>query len=269
MAHPLITLTTDFGTASPYVAAMKGVILTINPTARLVDLSHDIPPQDLLHTALFLAAALPYFPPNTLHVVVVDPGVGSSRAILYVEAASQSLLVPDNGCWTLLGEPRRVLFLTQTRFWRPVVSATFHGRDIIAPVAAHLSLGVDPTELGVPAESWQRLAIPPPVIAPGSIRGEVVFIDSFGNLITNIESGSLPSSANRSVRIQVGEQEVTRRVRTYSEAERGTLVGLVSSGGQFEIAVVQGSAARELGAMVGTSICIEWSSSQEAIANPS
>src|SRR5437660_1466434 len=139
MPDPLITLTTDFGTDSPYVAAMKGVLLCINPAARVIDLSHDIPPQDIRHTAFLLAQSVPYFPPGTLHVVVVDPGVGSDRSILFVALGGQRLLVPDNDCWTLLTEshaqPLRVLRVSEPRFWRPQVSATFHGRDVFAPVA--------------------------------------------------------------------------------------------------------------------------------------
>src|SRR5689334_6880379 len=146
MAQPIITLTTDFGSRSPFVAAVKGVILSINPEARLVDLSHEIPPYDIRHAAFFLADAVPYFPPGTLHVVVVDPGVGGERAILHVTVGEQRLLVPDNGCWILLarGQSPSVIRVSEPRFWRPVVSSSFHGRDIFAPVAAHLGLGVNP-----------------------------------------------------------------------------------------------------------------------------
>jgi len=146
MAEVPITLTTDFGEGSPYVAAMKGVVLALNPNARLLDLSHTIPPQDLYHAAFFLRSALPYFPPGTIHVIVVDPGVGTSRAALYVETAGERLLVPDNGCWTpfaqTVAQPPVVVRLAEPRYWRPHVSATFHGRDIFAPVAAHLSLAL-------------------------------------------------------------------------------------------------------------------------------
>src|SRR5689334_23663128 len=147
----LVTLTTDFGGGSSYVAAMKGALLTVNPAARLVDLSHDLPPQDLVATAYFLADALPWFPTGTIHVVVVDPGVGTERHLLCVEWRGQHLLVPDNGCWTALiadNERPTVHRLAERRFWRPEVSATFHGRDILAPVAGHLSLGVAPADLG-------------------------------------------------------------------------------------------------------------------------
>src|SRR5258708_2611532 len=146
MHDPIITLTTDFGEDSPYVAAMKGGILGINSCARLLDLSHQIPPQDVRHASFFLAAAIPYFPSDVLHVIVVDPGVGTDRALLYVVVQGHRLLVPDNGCWTELERgaigPPKVLRLAEQRYWRQEVSATFHGRDILAPVAGHLSLGL-------------------------------------------------------------------------------------------------------------------------------
>jgi S-adenosyl-L-methionine hydrolase (adenosine-forming) len=257
MTPALVTLTTDFGEDGPYVAAMKGVLLGINPAARLVDLSHQIPPQDLLHAAFFLRHALPYFPPGTIHVVVVDPGVGTERAALYVEVAGQRILVPDNGCWTLLeaaGRPDQVIRLTEPAYWRQPVSATFHGRDIFAPVAGHLSLGLDPVRLGEPMAEWVRLTVPQPQVSGGRLMGEVVFIDHFGNLITNLPAERLPPG---SLRVRVGPHDVTRRVRTYGEAEAGSVVALVSSSGLLEIAVSQGNAARQLGAAVGTPVAVE------------
>src|SRR5439155_17058133 len=187
---PVITLTTDFGYGSPYVAAMKGVILSINPAARILDLSHAIPPQALRHAAFFLASAVPYFPPQAIHAVVVDPGVGTDRALLYVETGQHRLLVPDNGCWTELlhisgGEPL-VHQITESRYWRATVSSTFHGRDILAPVAAHLSRGLDPRALGSRASKWVRLDLPRPWRGEDGLHGEVIFVDHFGNLITNI-----------------------------------------------------------------------------------
>lgn len=261
MADPLITLTTDFGTGSHYVAAAKGVILALNPEVRLVDLSHDIPAQDLRQAAFFLTATLPYFPPETLHVVVVDPGVGSERAILYVEFASLRLLVPDNGCWTWLLEggrrKPRVIRLTEKRFWRSRVSATFHGRDIFAPVAANLSLGLDPRELGPIVSDWVRLDRPAPHHEGNILTGEVLFVDRFGNLITNI-SGEAMMRDDRPKRVRIAGVEVSHVVHTYSDAEPGTLVALVSSSEWLEVAVNQGDAARQLDARIGTPVTIEW-----------
>ncbi len=256
----MITLTTDFGEGSPYVAALKGVILTINPQVSLLDLSHRIPPQDRHHASFFLRAALPYFPAGTLHVVVIDPGVGTERALLYVEAAGQRLLVPDNGCWTewarTAPELPAVQRLAEPRYWRPQVSSTFHGRDILAPVAAHLSLGLDTRLLGPPVDRWECLNFPQPVLGDGALLGEVVFVDDFGNLLTNIP-GAATAWARLEGRVWVGEQEVTRRVRAYGEAPPGTLVALLSSVGSVEVAVVEGSAARVLGVGVGAPVRVE------------
>ena len=257
---PIITLTTDFGTAGPYVAAMKGIILGINPDVRLVDLSHDIPPQDVRHAAYFLAAAVPYFPAGVLHVVVVDPGVGSDRALLCVEWEGQRLLAPDNGCWTLLTReraPTAVYRLEEPRYWRQPVSPTFHGRDILAPVAGHLSLGVPPHLLGPAAKEWVQLAEPAPSLGKNRLQGEVVFVDRFGNLITNIPGAACPLLTEGRMQVIVEEQEVPRCVRTYAEAEPGVLVALVSSSGRLEIAVRNGSAAQRLRAGVGTVVRVE------------
>jgi S-adenosylmethionine hydrolase len=259
MADPIITLTTDFGESAPYVAAMKGVILGINPQARILDLSHQIPPQDVQHAAFFLQNAIPYFPPAVIHVVVVDPGVGTDRALLYVEVDGHRLLVPDNGCWTRLPctDPsgRRVLRLTEAGYWRSPVSATFHGRDILAPVAGHLSLGVDARKLGVPVESWVQLDVASPELSLDRLRGEIAFVDQFGNLITNIPGEALQSMPVHRRLVHVGDRSILPVwVKTYAEAAAGTLVGLVSSAGMVEIAVNQGSAAERLGAGVGAAV---------------
>ncbi len=260
MADPIITLTTDFGEDSPYVAAMKGVILSINPSARLVDLSHQIPPQDIRFANYFLAAAISYFPAGSIHVVVVDPGVGTERAALAIQAAGQHLLAPDNGCLTsvlqVLGGKAIVRRLEERRFWRPSISSTFHGRDIFAPAAAHLSRGVDPSELGPVISSWQRLELLAPVRKGGRLTGEVLFVDHFGNLITNIPGDWMDQAP---AALQVGEQQVSqfRWVASYGAAPEGTLVVLVSSTGLVEIAITNGNAAQRLGVNVGASVCID------------
>jgi S-adenosylmethionine hydrolase len=261
MSDPIVTLTTDFGVASPYAAVMKGVVLSINPRARLVDLTHQIPPQDIPHTAFFLATAVPYFPPGTIHLVVVDPGVGTDRALLCVEIGGQVIVAPDNGCWTSLekslGAPL-VHRITEPRFHRESVSATFHGRDILAPAAGHLSLGVRPEQLGYVVSTWVRWEPPEPRPGCNQIAGEILFVDEFGNLITNISAGELKQPPDILV---VGEQTLRdsfRWVRTYGEAPPGTLVALIGSNGHMEIAVVQGSAAARLKAGVGTSVVIGW-----------
>ena len=261
MSDPIITLTTDFGTSSPFVGAMKGAILNINPAARLVDLSHDIPPFDIRHAAFFLAEALPHFPPHTIHVVVIDPEVGGNRDALFVGVAGQRIVVPDNGCWTLLAEgrdkPLRVVKLAEPRYWRSPVCPTFHGRDIFAPVAAYLSLGVSPSQLGPPITTWGELAWPTPNRSARAIAGEVIFVDHFGNLISNIPGhalANLPATA----RVVVAEGVLARKVRAYADAPVGELVSLVSSSGLLEVAIVQGNAATTLGLRVGAPLRIEW-----------
>jgi S-adenosylmethionine hydrolase len=261
MADPLITLTTDFGNGSHYVAAAKGVILALNPDVRILDLSHNLPAQDLRQTAFFLGSALPYFPPETLHVVIVDPGVGGQRSILYVELANLRVLVPDNGCWTWLMEGGRrrprVIRVTDKRFWRSRISPTFHGRDIFAPVAANLSLGLDPRELGPIVADWVRLERPTARHDAKGVTGEVIYVDRFGNLITNIPGEALTLD-DRPKRVRVDGIEVSRIVSTYSETEPGTLIALVSSGEWLEVAVNQGDAARQLDARIGTPVTLEW-----------
>jgi len=263
MPDPMITLTTDFGEDSPYVAAMKGVILSVNPAARILDLSHQIPPQNVRYTAFFLATAIPYYPPspNILHVVVVDPGVGTERALLLVEVAGRRLLVPDNGCWTTLersaSQPPAVYRLTEPQFWRQPVSATFHGRDILAPVAGHLSLGVALQQLAIRVSSWVKLPEQPFQREPGRLSGAVEFIDHFGNLITNIPGEAFLELARNPVIITVADQEVSRHTRSYGMESPGTLLALVSSSGWLEIAVNQGSAAVHLQAEVGTPVTIK------------
>ncbi len=253
-ADPVITLTTDFGMESPYVAAMKGVIFTVNPRARIIDLSHQIPPQDLTFAAFFLQESIPFFPSTAIHVVVVDPGVGTPRNLLYVELEGHRLLAPDNGVWTPLagGRLKEARRLTEPRYWRPTISRTFHGRDILAPVAAHLSLGIHPDLLGPRVERWVELSWPEPRWERNRIEGEVLFVDHFGNLITNIPAEPVMSAA--SVRIQAGGVDIPDRVAAYGDKEAGSLVALTSSGGLLEVAEVQGNAARRLRLGRGTPV---------------
>jgi S-adenosylmethionine hydrolase len=236
------------------------VILGLAPAARLLDLTHQVPPQDVRHAAFFLAGCVPYFPPGTLHVVVVDPGVGTERAALHVQAGAQALLVPDNGCWVplvdRLGVAPKVTRLADPQFWRRPVSATFHGRDVFAPVAGHLARGLDPARLGPPLDHWVKLTLPEPSLEPDRLAGEVIFIDDFGNLLTNIPGDAFLALAAGPVRVRAGPHEVGRRVRTYGEAEPGTLVSLVSSSGTLEIAVARGNAARQLGVGVGAPVTV-------------
>lgn len=250
----LVTLTTDFGEASPYVAVMKGVIQSIHPDARLLDLTHRIRPQDVRHADYYLGACAPFFPAGTIHLAVIDPGVGGERRAILVEAGGQFFVGPDNGIFTravhALGSGSTAWVLENPKFRRAEVSATFHGRDVFAPAAAHLSLGVPPAEFGPVSEEWVRLPHSSAVCWQNMCAGDVQFVDDFGNLITNIPVGRV-----KELPIQValdGEPpHPIRWVRTYSDASPGELVTLFSSDGFLEIAEVNGNAARRLGASVG------------------
>lgn len=262
MPDPVITLTTDFGDASPYVAAMKGAILSINPAARIVDLSHRIPAQDIRHVDQFLAASIAYFPPGVIHVVVVDPGVGTERCLLHVEVGGHQLLLPDNGCWSALASrfavAPTVRRLAEKRYWRQEVSNTFHGRDILAPAAAHLSLGVDPVLLGPSVKMWAMLETPQAHVGMNLIHGAILWVDDFGNLLTNIHRDSIRSPPDI---LKIGRKVLSKKFRwvsTYGEAQPGQLVGLISSTGPVEIAVTRGNAAKLTGASVGTAVVIGW-----------
>lgn len=259
MSRSLITLTTDFGTGSPYVAQMKGVILGINPEANIVDITHDVPPQDIAAGAIVLRDVFAAFEPGTIHVAVIDPGVGTARRLIHADIQGRSYLAPDNGLLTLLDEKglRRVVELTDRQYWRPQVSATFHGRDILAPVAARLSLGVDPLLLGPPARDLVRFE-QHIAILPGQVRGEIVAVDHFGNLVTNINHTVLALAkidpTNPATRIQMGSIELSGIAKTYGEHPPETVVALFGSGGFLEIAVVNGHAARQLHACRGDAI---------------
>ena len=262
MNEPLITLTTDFGEGSPYVAAMKGVILTINPSVRVVDLTHLVPAQDVVGGALMLYQAALYFPPGTIHVVVVDPGVGTSRTIVFVEMAERRFIAPDNG---LLGRlaaehpPSKIVCVTNPRHWLPDVSATFHGRDIMAPVAARISLGLVPEELGPAAAKLADLAWPEVRHSQRSIDGEVIAVDTFGNLLTNITQDMLANAPrDDSIKVSCEGHEMCGLFATYGEQSPTTLLALFGSSGQLELAIVGGNAAAMLGAGPGANVSVAW-----------
>lgn len=251
---PIITLTTDFGTADGFVGAMKGVISSLAPHAVLVDITHDVPPHDISAGAFALETACPYFPPATIHVVVVDPGVGSTRAALLVEAAHGRFLAPDNGVLTSVvpaNDAAQVYALDRPEFWRPAVSATFHGRDVFAPVAAHLAHGVRPELLGTPTARMERLSWPQPERRGDEIRGEVIHVDRFGNLITNVRWEDL-AEESQDIRMRIRDYEIAG-IAPYYAAEDGLMV-VVNSGGRLEIALPGASAARTLHIDVGEQI---------------
>jgi S-adenosylmethionine hydrolase len=261
-APPIITLTTDFGAGSRYVAAMKGVILSLNPRVQLVDLSHAIPHQDIRAGAIVLAESAPWFPPDTIHVAVVDPGVGSSRRIVYARFGPQQFIAPDNGLLSglaLLASASKIVSIEEPRFWLPNVSHTFHGRDIMAPVAARLSLGIAPDELGQPIDKLVELSWPEVQQVPNRIEGEVVEVDSFGNLITNITSEMLHGvPTSELLTITCDEHETHGIFSTYSDQPSMTLMAHVGSTGRLELAIVDENASAMLGVKVGAPVCVTW-----------
>jgi S-adenosylmethionine hydrolase len=258
----IITLTTDFGAGSPYVAAMKGVILRINPAVTIVDITHSIPAQDIRRAALVLDDVAEWFPDDTIHVAVVDPGVGTERALVYARIGRQQFVTPDNGTLGRLAarsRPTKIIQLTQSEYWLRPVSATFHGRDIMAPVAARLSLGLDPEQLGSRRENLVGLEQPQARLMPGRIEGTVLEVDSFGNLITNI-SGEMLAGRPTDLRvcIAVSIYETWGIYHTYSEQLSGTLVALIGSSGRLELAIVGDNAAARLGIQPGTPVVLAW-----------
>ncbi len=269
MTSPIVLLT-DFGLRDPYVGQMKGVILGIAPEARIVDLTHDVPPQDVGAAARILQESWTYFPEHTVFVSVVDPGVGTDRACLCVGAEMRWFLAPDNGLLGFLQEEERIdcaFRIENRRLMLPEVSSTFHGRDIFAPVAAHLAGELDVAELGPVVDRIVEIDEPRPTrLAAGTMLGEVVHVDRFGNLITNVEAqhlrtlvydmhGSAPLEAC-GLFIEAGEHSVGVLERTYGSVPSGTSLALIGSSGRLEVAVNGGSAAQALGLAVGTPVRI-------------
>ncbi len=258
----IITLTTDFGEGSPYVAAMKGVILSLNPAATVVDITHAVPAQNIRYAAVVLEDVCDRFPGGTVHVVVVDPGVGTDRALVYAHIGRQSYLAPDNGLLSRLARrtpPAKLVRLTESDYWLRPVSATFHGRDILAPVAAHLSLGLNPDHLGSPMERLVMLDWPEVRRGAGRIEGAVLLIDSFGNLITDITAEMLPAPDKwPQLRVFCRGHLVSGLSRTYGDASPGALVALVGSSGRLELAVVEGNAAAAIQAAPGEEVRASW-----------
>ena len=257
---PVVTLTTDFGRDSIYVAQLKAVLLSINPRLTVLDLTHEIPPQDVVGGAWILRHTVPYFPAGSFHLAVIDPGVGTERRCLAVDWEGRYIVAPDNGLLTFLFQsspPRRAVWLENRAYFRAEVSSTFHGRDLMGPALAWLTHGVPLEELGPPAEKWVELSGDwQPRVGDREIQGRIVFIDRFGNLITNIRKDCWP----RQVRplIKVGAYQFTELSRTYGERAPGDLIALFGSQGYLEIAVVNGSAAEQTKLVVGTPVLVTW-----------
>jgi S-adenosylmethionine hydrolase len=248
----IVTFTTDFGSRDGYAGAMKGVVLALAPTATLVDITHGVPAQDVTAGAIALAQAAPLFPPGTIHVAVVDPGVGGARADLLVEAGGSFFVGPDNGVLSLAARGERSIRRIDTpAFRREPVSPTFHGRDVFAPTAGRLAAGAPAADVGPVLDAMVELGPPPIARHAGRAEGTVIHIDAFGNLITSLAAESLPADAA----IEIDGVEGTFHPtfgRTFSDVESGALVAYVGSGGQLEIARRNGSAATYVGAERGT-----------------
>jgi S-adenosylmethionine hydrolase len=257
-----VTLTTDFGTRDAYVAQLKGVLLAHGPCElEVIDLTHEIAPQQLLEAGLFVRAAVPWFPPGTIHLVVIDPGVGSARRALLCEHAGQYLLGPDNGVLSLaLGAQARKFALQPERFVTGQVSATFHGRDVFAPAAARLAHGVPPEQLAEPVEQTAALAWPELLVRRSELRGQVLHVDRFGNLISNISRPELAAWAAPAewgeLRVRVGSSAPLPIVRCYADAAPGGMVALFGSAELLEVAVTNGSGAAALGIGVGAELSV-------------
>lgn len=259
----LITLTTDFGYKDPFAGIMKGIILGINPKADVIDLNHGIRPQDVMAAAISLRHSVPYFPQGTIHVAIVDPGVGGDRRPLLIESEGNHFIGPDNGVLSLALEGKeasQIVCLSDASYHLQPTSATFHGRDIFAPVAAHLSLGRPASEFGEPTESFCRLPWPIVVGQPGSIQGEIVYVDGFGNLFTNIREQDLRGFPSQKLSVTVGAIKISGLAPNYATGSDGGYIALFNSWGFLEISVYQGNAQRRSQAKAGDKVRVSASS---------
>lgn len=254
MPKPILTLTTDFGLSDHYVGAMKGVILGICPQVQIVDITHEIGAYQITEGAFAIAQAYRCFPKGTVHVVVVDPGVGTARRPILMEAAGQRFIGPDNGVFSMIygREKSKIRLISNEKYFRKPVSNTFHGRDIFAPAGAHVAAGVSPSKLGKLIEDYLRPGFQNPV-QTGKRRwnGHILKVDRFGNIVTNFLTADFPDVARRTFSFAVGAEQVGVLARTYAEASAGELFAIVGSSGYYEISINQASAAKATGCAAG------------------
>lgn len=267
----IITLTTDFGTSDTYVGIMKGVILSINPNAQIVDLTHAIPPQDIYEAAFSIYAAHSYFPKGTIHIIVVDPGVGSDRQAIVSRTDNAFFVCPDNGVLSYLlqsvenedEQPVDSVAIQNSGYYLPEVSNTFHGRDIFAPIAAHLSLGVSLEDIGPPVQTLVQLPIQVPELIGDTLTGQIVKIDRFGNAITNISETAIARLKSASTggistyEIRVGSVRLHRFNRAYAESGVGKSLAIIGSSGLLEIAINGGNAKEGLRIKWGDPVVVQ------------
>ncbi len=279
MSAPPIVLATDFGLADAYVGMMRGVIFSINPHVHVIDLSHGIGPQDVRHGAVTLADAHTYFPDGSIFVAVVDPGVGTDRPAILLETPDYRFVAPDNGLLSLVcrrydsnfGEsdvsgPATIPYccrawrLTNATYWRHPVSATFHGRDVFAPVSAHLAAGITPEMLGEPVSIITALSMPTPQPQGSMVRGQIIFADAFGNLVSDITAAILAnmgvSGGESEAVVSIAGHRIAGLSRTFHDPPGGGLKALLGSHGRLEVVLVDGNASTVLGARSGTEIVL-------------
>jgi hypothetical protein len=254
MAQPLLTLTTDFGLSDHYVGVMKGVILGICPRAQIVDISHQVKPFEIAEAAYVIAQAYREFPKKTVHVVVVDPGVGTVRRPILMEAAGQCFVAPDNGALAMVyaREKCKIRLISNEQYFRQPVSSTFHGRDIFAPVAAHLAAGERPSRMGRLIQDYLRPDFEKPRrTGQRTWSGRILHIDRFGNVVTNFHAADFPDLERQSFSLVFGRRQVSVLARNYAECGAGELFAIEGSSGYLEASVNQGSAAKQIGCESG------------------
>jgi S-adenosyl-L-methionine hydrolase (adenosine-forming) len=263
LADPIITLTTDFGTSDHLVGAMKGVILNINPAARIVDLNHGVVPYDVLDGALSLANAYKYFPSRTIHVIIVDPGVGTDRRPILVSGEKQFFVAPDNGVLSMIydREPCTVRHITAEHYFLNPVSPTFHGRDVFAPTAAWLSKTLQTEAFGEVVTDFVRFTLPKAKPEGNGVKGLVLRVDTFGNLMTNLTAEDIPIGAldGGPIKLAVNGKPVVKFAQTFASGNPGEAIAVLGSAGYVEIIVNRGSAARALGANRGAEVVLDLS----------
>jgi hypothetical protein len=256
LARPVVAFLSDFGTRDHYAGTLKAVVLSVCPDATLIDIGHEIPAHDVLAGALELAACYRYFPVGTIFLVVIDPGVGSSRRGIAADCGDYKFVAPDNGVLSAVFRdtpPRKVIELTERKYARPTVSRTFEGRDRFAPAAGWLAKGIALVSMGKSISNYHVIDLPRPEVTKDHIAGEVMRVDRFGNLITNIDRRSLEQFANgKPIGITIGDRKIERIVATYAEAPSGELCALFGSTDHLEIALNAGDAATNLGLGRGT-----------------
>jgi S-adenosyl-L-methionine hydrolase (adenosine-forming) len=262
LTQPIITLTTDYGATDHLVGAMKGVILNINPDAKVVDVSHSVIPYDILDGALMIGQAYRFYPPRTIHVVVVDPGVGTQRRAILVSGEQQYFVAPDNGVLSVVYERElsfTVRHITSEHYFLHPVSNTFHGRDVFAPVAAWLSKVWQTSSFGEEVHDFVRFSLPKPKITGNTVKGVVLRVDAFGNVLTNLTPEDVPQlvAPGAAFKLRVGNGEISKYVQTFAQGAPQEAIVLTGSSGFIEIAVNHGNAAKKLGAQRGAEVTME------------